>query len=102
MIQFFKLLLIFLLGIYLSDPVYAQNNRAALIIGIEHYRNPLTAPSLLGVPADIDSAKQIAKAMGIPDKNVIFTRLDDNEDLDKNELNLGGFDAWYSKDLDEG
>ena len=70
MIQFFKLLLIFLLGIYFSDPVYAQNNRAALIIGIEHYRNPLTAPSLLGVPADIDSAKQIAKAMGIPDKNV--------------------------------
>ena len=70
MISFFKLLPIFLLGILFLGPVHAQNNRAALIIGIEHYRNPLNAPSLLGVPADINSAKQIAKAMGIHDKNV--------------------------------
>lgn len=40
--------------------------------------------------------------ISIPDKNVIFTRLNDNEDQEKNELNLGGIDAWYSKDLDEG
>ena len=70
MIQFFKLLPILLLGIPFINSVYAQDNRAALIIGIEHYRNPANAPSLLGVPADINSAKQIAKAMGIPDKNV--------------------------------
>ena len=31
--------------------------------------------------------------ISIPDKNVIFTRLNDNEDQDKNELNLGGIDA---------
>jgi len=69
-IRLFKLLPSFLLGILFLGTVHAQNNRAALIIGIEHYRNPVTAPSLLGVPADINSAKQIAKAMGIPDKNV--------------------------------
>jgi hypothetical protein len=69
-IQFFKLLPILLLGIPFINSVYAQDNRAALIIGIEHYRNPVTAPSLLGVPADMNSAKQIAKAMGIPDKNI--------------------------------
>jgi hypothetical protein len=69
-IRLFKLLPSFLLGILFLGTVHAQNNRAALIIGIENYRNPVTAPSLLGVPADINSAKQIAKAMGIPDKNV--------------------------------
>ena len=69
MIKFFKLLLIFILGIFIGT-VQAENNRAALIIGIEHYQNPVTATSLLGVPADINSAKLIAKAMGIPDKNV--------------------------------
>jgi hypothetical protein len=69
-IRLFKLLPSFLLGILFLGTVHAQNNRAALIIGIEHYRNPVTAPSLLGVPADMNSAKQIAKAMGIPDKNV--------------------------------
>ena len=70
MIRLFKLLPALLLGIFFLGTAHAQNNRAALIIGIEHYRNPVTAPSLLGVPADINSAKQIAKAMGIPDKNV--------------------------------
>ena len=70
MIRLFKLLPAFLLGIFFLGTAQAQNNRAALIIGIEHYRNPVTAPSLLGVPADMNSAKQIAKAMGIPDKNV--------------------------------
>ena len=70
MIRLFKLPLALLLGIFFTGSIQAQNNRAALIIGIEHYRNPVTAPSLLGVPADMNSAKQIAKAMGIPDKNV--------------------------------
>ena len=70
MIRLFKLPLALLLGISFTGSIQAQNNRAALIIGIEHYRNPVTAPSLLGVPADMNSAKQIAKAMGIPDKNV--------------------------------
>ena len=70
MIRLFKLLPAFLLGIFFLGTAQAQNNRAALIIGIEHYRNPVTAPSLLGVPADMNSAKQIAKAMGIPDKNI--------------------------------
>jgi hypothetical protein len=68
-IQFIKILPVFILSIFLGA-VQAENNRAALIIGIEHYQNPVTATSLLGVPADINSAKLIAKAMGIPDKNV--------------------------------
>jgi hypothetical protein len=67
--NFLKLLPIFILGIFLGA-AQAENNRAALIIGIEHYQNPVTATSLLGVPADINSAKLIAKSMGIPDKNV--------------------------------
>jgi hypothetical protein len=70
MIRLFKLLPAFILSISFLGTVHAQNNRAALIIGIEHYQNPVIAPSLLGVPADINSAKQISKAMGIPDKNV--------------------------------
>ena len=70
MSRILKLLPAFLLGIFFLGTAHAQNNRAALIIGIEHYRNPVTAPSLLGVPADMNSAKQIAKAMGIPDKNI--------------------------------
>jgi hypothetical protein len=70
MICLFKLLPTFILGISFLGTVHAQNNRAALIIGIEHYQNPVIAPSLLGVPADVNSAKQIAKAMGIPDKNI--------------------------------
>ena len=70
MIRLFKLLPALLFGSFFTGSIQAQNNRAALIIGIEHYRNPVTAPSLLGVPADMNSAKQIAKAMGIPDKNV--------------------------------
>jgi hypothetical protein len=68
-IKFVKLLHVIILTIFLGT-VQAENNRAALIIGIEHYQNPVTATSLLGVPADINSAKLIAKAMGIPDKNV--------------------------------
>jgi len=70
MIRLFKLLPAFILSLSFLSTVHAQNNRAALIIGIEHYQNPVFAPSLLGVPADINSAKQISKAMGIPDKNV--------------------------------
>jgi hypothetical protein len=68
-IKLFKILSVLTLGIFLGT-VQAENNRAALIIGIEHYQNPVTATSLLGVPADINSAKLIAKSMGIPDKNV--------------------------------
>ena len=66
MSRILKLLPAFLLGIFFLGTAHAQNNRAALIIGIEHYRNPVTAPSLLGVPADMNSAKQIANSHGNP------------------------------------
>ncbi len=61
MSRILKLLPALLLGIFFLGTVHAQNNRAALIIGIEHYRNPVTAPSLLGVPADMDRVTMITK-----------------------------------------
>jgi hypothetical protein len=61
--------LFFLIVLFSSSVVFAQNNRAALIIGIGNYQNSTLAPPLMGVPADVESAKTIAKAMGIPEKN---------------------------------
>ena len=49
-----------------------NNNRSALIIGIGKYNGP--ASDLLGVPADIESAKTIAKAMNISEKNITVLR----------------------------
>ncbi len=65
--------LFFLVVLFSSSVVFAQNNRAALIIGIGEYESPEASP-LPGVGADIESAKQIAKAMGIPDKNIVILR----------------------------
>jgi len=57
-------------------------NRAALIIGIGHYAGP--AADLLGVPADVEMAKEISKAMDIPDKNITVLR--DKDATKKNIL----------------
>jgi len=63
----------------------AENtNRSALIIGIGHYNGP--AADLKGVPADIEMAKEIAKAMDIPDKNITVMR--DQEATKKNVLEV--------------
>ena len=62
--------LIFLAILCLTSLASAQSNRAALIIGIGEYESPEATP-LPGVGADMESAKQIAKAMGIPDKNIV-------------------------------
>lgn len=53
---------------------FASNmqDRSALIIGIGHYNGP--ADDLKGVPADIEMATTIAKAMGIPDQNITVMR----------------------------
>ena len=48
-------------------------SRTALIIGISSYSKPEIS-SLPGVAADMKSALAIAKAMGIPDKNIVTLR----------------------------
>lgn len=40
--------------------------RSALVIGVSHYIESSGAATLVGVPYDIESAKRIAQAMGIP------------------------------------
>ena len=49
-----------------------NTNRSALIIGISRYNGP--ADDLKGVPADVLTAKEMARAMGIPDKNITVLR----------------------------
>ena len=80
------LLLFLTAGVLLaSNNGYAQNNdRSALIIGIGHYNGP--AADLKGVPADIVMATEMAKAMGIPDKNITVMR--DQEATKKNVLDV--------------
>jgi len=54
----------------------AQNNasqRTALIVGIGQYGSP-DIPSLKGVVHDLDSARKMALAMGIDDKNITVLR----------------------------
>ena len=61
-----------------------NSNRSALIIGIGHYNGP--AADLKGVPADVAMAKEIARAMDIPDKNITVMR--DQEATKKNILEV--------------
>lgn len=69
---------IFIAIAFLLPPVsFAQNNanenRSALIIGVGEYGSN-KIPSLRGVPYDMESAKRIALAMGIPEKNIEIIR----------------------------
>ncbi|MBV8621560.1 MAG: caspase family protein [Curvibacter sp.] len=64
------------LGLALALPVAAETGataRTALIIGISHYQDP-AVPALEGVPFDIESARRIADAMGVPPSNVEVLR----------------------------
>lgn len=58
---------------WMSVQAQEKNNRAALIIGIAEYESP-EVESLPGVAADMVSAKKIALAMGIPEKNMTILR----------------------------
>ncbi len=55
-------------GLYLSHALAAAPTatRSALVIGVSQYAESSGAPALAGVPYDMDSAKRIAQAMGIP------------------------------------
>jgi hypothetical protein len=71
---------------FFATKVFAveNSNRSALIIGIGHYNGP--AADLKGVPADIVMAKEIARAMEIPDRNITVMR--DQEATKKNVLEV--------------
>ena len=74
-----------LLPIFCAQVFAVENtNRSALIIGIGHYNGP--AADLKGVPADIVMAKEMARAMDIPDKNITVMR--DQEATKKNVLEV--------------
>lgn len=65
-------LLAFFIGV---SPILGQAGEAdrALIIGIGHYQDP-RASALKGVVHDMESAKKIAKAMGISDGGIKYLR----------------------------
>lgn len=56
--------------------VWAQPTaqRSALVIGVGQYAPQSRAPSLEGVPYDMDSARRISQAMGIPASQIRFMR----------------------------
>jgi len=56
-----------------SLPLQAQVARSALIIGISAYADS-EVPVLAGVPHDIDSARTVARAMGIADERITVLR----------------------------
>ena len=74
-----------------------KNNRAALIIAIAEYDSP-EAPPLPGVVADIVSAKKIAIAMGISEKNITVLR---NQEATKTNI-VNAFKQFSSQASDGG
>jgi len=89
---FFPLLAFFATQVFAVE----NTNRSALIIGIGHYNGPAT--DLKGVPADIVMAKEIARAMDIPDRNITVMR--DQEATKKNVLEV--IRSFSSKAADGG
>jgi hypothetical protein len=64
------------LTLFLAWPVHAQTPglRSALVIGLSQYGANTGAATLEGVPHDVDSAKRIATAMGIPANQIRVVR----------------------------
>jgi Caspase domain/Domain of unknown function (DUF4384) len=60
----------------------SSDYRHALIIGVSEYQNP-QIPTLTGVPYDMESAKKIALAMGIPESNISYLK---NSDATKSNI----------------
>ncbi len=69
----FVLVMLTMLGVW---PVQAQSQamRSALVIGLSHYSPSTGATTLEGVPHDMDSAKRMAIAMGIPANQIRLVR----------------------------
>lgn len=64
------------LTLFWAWPVQAQtpSMRSALVIGLSQYGANTGAATLEGVPHDVDSAKRIAMAMGIPANQIRLVR----------------------------
>jgi hypothetical protein len=60
-----------LLALQFNAGAQTFQNRKALIIGLSNYSAQSQADPLLGVPHDIESAKKIASAMGIPENSLL-------------------------------
>lgn len=56
-----------------AAPAVERATRHALIIGIGRYADP-EVPALRGVVHDVDSARRMAQAMGVPDSQVTLLR----------------------------
>ena len=97
-VRFFILVsfLIYWIGIVQGQSI-DKNNRAALIIAIAEYDSP-EAPPLPGVVADIVSAKKIAIAMGISEKNITVLR---NQEATKTNI-VNAFKQFSSQAADGG
>ena len=95
-VRFFILVsfLIYWIGIVQGQSI-DKNNRAALIIAIAEYDSP-EAPPLPGVVADIVSAKKIAIAMGISEKNITVLR---NQEATKTNI-VNAFKQFSSQAAD--
>ena len=92
---FFALSLIFCSEFVIAEST--SNNRSALIVGVSEYNNS-EIPSLAGVIADIESAKKIALAMGIPEKNITVLK---NQDATKKNI-VESFKQFSSSAADGG
>ncbi len=67
-----------LLTLALFTALHAQSQtpamRSALVIGLSQYSSSTAASTLEGVPHDVESAKRIAQAMGIPSNQIRLVR----------------------------
>ncbi len=65
-----------ILGLLMAWPALSQTNavRSALVIGLSQYTASSGAATLEGVPHDVESAKRIAMAMGIPVNQIRVVR----------------------------
>ena len=68
--------LLLTLGLLFSWPALSETAamRSALIIGLSQYAASSGAATLEGVPHDMESARRMATAMGIPDNQIRFIR----------------------------
>jgi hypothetical protein len=68
--------LLLTVGLLFSWPALSDTAamRSALIIGLSQYAASSGAATLEGVPHDMESAKRMATAMGIPDSQIRFVR----------------------------
>ena len=62
------------LTLLLSPPVLASTQSHALIIGVGQYTQASESTPLLGVPKDMEIARRMAMAMGIPSNQIVELR----------------------------